>query len=108
MKYASFHKITLLLASIDSLATVPATVLTEIAPIFTPLRPSDSYRVVAAFRNLVGALFHPLCPVFPAILPPLHTPSLAEPGGRHRDGAGHNQDLREKPPSRGVLWNCHV
>jgi hypothetical protein len=82
--------------------------LTEIAPVFTPLHPSDSNRVVAALLRPVSALFHPICPVFPAILAPLHTPGLAQPEDRHRDGSGHNQDLRQKQPARGVLWDCHV
>src|SRR5262245_4258254 len=69
IKHTPLHEITLL-ASIDSLVTVHATVLTDIATVFTPLRPSDSNRVVTAFHCLVGALFHPICPVFPAILPP--------------------------------------
>jgi hypothetical protein len=96
------------LFSIDSLAPIIVTVFAEIASVFTPLRPPDSNGVVGALLHLVTALFHPICPVFPAILPPLHTPGLAEPEDRHSDGPGHNQDLRQKPPARGVLWDCHV
>jgi hypothetical protein len=80
------------LLSKDSLAPIIATVFTEIAPVFTPLRPPDSNGVVETFFHLVAALLRPICRVVPAILAPLHARGLAKPKDRDRKAYAEKQD----------------
>jgi hypothetical protein len=79
-----------LLPSIDSLSPVRLPIRAKLAVILASFWTADSDRVVAAFDHLVIALLHPVSPVVPLVLAPLHPCGLRETeeraDDRSRDG----------------------
>ena len=73
--------------SIDSLSPIRFPIRAKLAVILTSFWSADSDRVVASFDHLVIAFLHPVGPVVPFVLAPLHPWGLGETEERTDDGS---------------------